>query len=155
MVGSEPGRNRGFRSQAEKFQTKPVRVAAVSSAASSDLPDYVKKSGNDWGYRKLSAKEKEAYDSLCASALGGRGSKQDIAAGSKWSHYGLTCTLAVVLVASKKPWEILTSFVADHPEFLLDWQYLSYSISGSGEVKKIMLQMDEDYVKASDRAKKI
>lgn len=114
----------------------------------------MKKSGNDYGYRKLSAKEKEAYDSLYASALEVVAGKQDIAAGSNGVYYGLTCTFGSGTVASKqKLWEILTSFVADHPEFYWIGSTFAYSISGSGEVKKIMLQMDEDYVKASDRAK--
>ena len=55
-------------SEAQKFRTNQSGLS-VSSTASQDLPDYVKKSGNDYGYRKLSAKEKEAYDSLYASAL--------------------------------------------------------------------------------------
>lgn len=140
-------------SEAQKFQTNQSGLS-VSSAASQDLPDYVKKSGNDYGYRKLSAKEKEAYDSLYASALEVVAGKQDIAAGSNGVYYGLTCTFGSGTVASKqKLWEILTSFVADHPEFYWIGSTFAYSISGSGEVKKIMLQMDEDYVKASDRAK--
>ena len=140
-------------SEAQKFRTNQSGLS-VSSAASQDLPDYVKKSGNDYGYRKLSAKEKEAYDSLYASALEVVAGKQDIAAGSNGVYYGLTCTFGSGTVASKqKLWEILTSFVADHPEFYWIGSTFAYSISGSGEVKKIMLQMDEDYVKASDRAK--
>ena len=140
-------------SEAQKFRTNQSGLS-VSSTASQDLPDYVKKSGNDYGYRKLSAKEKEAYDSLYASALEVVAGKQDIAAGSNGVYYGLTCTFGSGTVASKqKLWEILTSFVADHPEFYWIGSTFAYSISGSGEVKKIMLQMDEDYVKASDRAK--
>ena len=140
-------------SEAQKFRTNQSGLS-VSSATSQDLPDYVKKSGNDYGYRKLSAKEKEAYDSLYASALEVVAGKQDIAAGSNGVYYGLTCTFGSGTVASKqKLWEILTSFVADHPEFYWIGSTFAYSISGSGEVKKIMLQMDEDYVKASDRAK--
>ena len=140
-------------SEAQKFQTNQSGLS-VNSAVSQNLPDYVKKSGNDYGYRKLSAKEKKAYDSLYASALEVVAGKQDIAAGSNGAYYGLTCTFGSGTVASKQElWEILTSFVADHPEFYWIGGAFSYSLSGSGEVKKIMLQIDEDYVKASDRAK--
>ena len=119
-----------------KFRTNQSGLS-VSSATSQDLPDYVKKSGNDYGYRKLSAKEKEAYDSLYASALEVVAGKQDIAAGSNGVYYGLTCTFGSGTVASKqKLWEILTSFVADHPEFYWIGSTFAYSISGSGEVKK-------------------
>ena len=43
-------------SEAQKFRTNQSGLS-VSSATSQDLPDYVKKSGNDDGYRKLSAKD--------------------------------------------------------------------------------------------------
>ena len=45
-------------SEAQKFRTNQSGLS-VSSATSQDLPDYVKKSGNDYGYRKLSAKERK------------------------------------------------------------------------------------------------
>lgn len=140
-------------SEAQKFQTNQSGLS-VYSAASQNLPDYVKKSGNDYGYNELSANEKKAYDSLYAAALEVVAGKQDIAASSNGAYYGLTCNFDSGTVASKQElWEVLTSFVADHPEFYWIGSAFSYSISGSGEVKKIMLQMDEDYVKASDREK--
>ena len=74
--------------------------------------------------------------------------KQDIAAGSNGVYYGLTCTFGSGTVASKqKLWEILTSFVADHPEFYWIGSTFAYSISGSGEVKKII---DQAYAKAKN-----